>query len=159
MDNPDNSGSEIGSDEHTITFPAPGTYEIRISGDFSRIHFDLQGDLGKILDIVQWGDIKWSTMEAAFKGVLNLTITAADTPDLSGVTSMRKMFRLAQFFNEDISDWDTGNVEDMSGMFSSELESPTGMIADYSGDMDLAMMGGIPSIRISKIGIPKASKI
>ncbi|TVQ68351.1 MAG: hypothetical protein EA363_11430, partial [Balneolaceae bacterium] len=38
VDDPDNSGSETGTDEHTVTFPSPGTYRVSISGDFTRIN-------------------------------------------------------------------------------------------------------------------------
>ena len=130
--NPGNSGSETGSGEHTITFPEPGQYRVEISGDFHRIHLGKyedaeNSDALKLLEVEQWGDIEWSSMEEAFGGSIhpkdygaeNLEITAEDSPDLSNVESMADMFAYAKAMNNDISDWDTGNVTDMGSMFRS----------------------------------------
>jgi surface protein len=112
-----NRGSETGSDGHTVTFPSAGTYRVMISGDFTRIHFNNSGDREKILDVEQWGDIAWTSMEGAFWGASNLDVSAADAPDLSGVTSLIGMFREAGSMNGDIGGWDTGTVTGMSSMF------------------------------------------
>ena len=37
--------------------------------------------------------------------------------DVSGVTDMSAMFRGAESFNGDVSEWDVSGVTDMSGMF------------------------------------------
>ncbi|MDI6402329.1 BspA family leucine-rich repeat surface protein [Balneolaceae bacterium ANBcel3] len=122
LDDPDNSGNETGSGTHTITFPAPGTYRVSISGDFYSISFKGEdfhdyGDAKKILSIEQWGDIAWTSMESAFFRAANLNITADDAPDLSQVTSLAEMFFYASSMNADIGHWNTENIEDMSGMF------------------------------------------
>ena len=99
-------------------FAQPGTYTIRIRGDFPRIHFNDGGDKEKIIDIEQWGDIEWQSMENAFYGCYNLDISATDPPDLSNVTNMSSMMKVALSFNGDVSDWDVSNVTDMSGLFA-----------------------------------------
>ena len=46
----------------------------------------------KFLEVMQWGNIAWVSMEKAFYGATNLQITAIDYPDLSNVTNMSEMF-------------------------------------------------------------------
>ena len=72
----------------------------------------------KLQTIQQWGAIQWTSMARAFEGAVNMTYVASDTPDLSQVTSMWRMFRNALKFNGAIGDWNTSSVTDMSRMFS-----------------------------------------
>ena len=130
VDDPENSGSETGTDVHTVTFPSPGTYRVSISGDFNRIQFNNSGDRQKIQDIEQWGNIEWTSMERAFMGASNLDVTATDTPDLSNVTNMREMFWEAWNFDQNIADWDVSSVTDMYAMFAGASEF-NGDIGDW----------------------------
>ena len=57
-------------------------------------------------------------MNGAFSGARNMVYNATDTPDLSGVTDMSRMFRYTTAFNGDLSSWDVSAVTDMSGMFA-----------------------------------------
>ena len=102
----------------THTYTNAGTYTVKISGDFPAIYFNTSGDKDKIMSIEQWGGIQWETMENAFAGCQNLTYNAIDIPDLSGVTSMKKMFSKATVFNGDISQWDVSNITSFDYMFS-----------------------------------------
>ncbi|AYQ35902.1 BspA family leucine-rich repeat surface protein [Runella sp. SP2] len=128
----------------THNYGTAGTYTVAIRGDFPRIHFNSVGDASKLLTISQWGDIAWTSMSSAFNGCNNLSVTATDVPNLSGVTSlssmfanctilngpanistwntstitgMSRMFQEATSFNQDISNWDVSNVTNMSLMF------------------------------------------
>lgn len=115
-----------GSDPNpSHTYAEPGIYQVAIRGDFPRIFLDVwfdgngnPDDAERLKTIEQWGDIEWSSMEAAFAGAVNMTYNASDTPDLSSVTSTRDMFTHAHAFNGDIGDWDISNVREMNHMFS-----------------------------------------
>lgn len=56
-------------------------------------------------------------MKSAFYRCENINFTATDTPNLSGVTDMSNMFKLATAFNSNIDNWDVSHVTNMSGMF------------------------------------------
>ncbi len=141
------SGSGLGNNNTLITFPAPGTYTVSITptGVFE-LHIN-RYDSYKLLQVQQWGNVTWGAdMSNAFRSCRNLTITATDIPDFSGVTNMSgmfmncealtdvpgmnnwnttavtnmsEMFRSAIAFNQNISNWLTSSVTNMAGMFYS----------------------------------------
>ncbi|WP_192579156.1 BspA family leucine-rich repeat surface protein [Dyadobacter aurulentus] len=104
----------------THDFGVAGNYTIRIRGAFPQIYFQGFGDRRKLLDVGQWGDIAWASMQEAFSGCSNLNISATDVPDLSGVTIMTAMFQGCTSLNSpaNIGDWNTSNVQYMSALFS-----------------------------------------
>ncbi len=125
----------------THTYPAAGTYNVKITGTLKGWKFDAGGDKLKLLEISEWGVLDIS-VDDAFFGCANLDVTATDAPiisstslsstfrecskltsignadawDVSAVTAMRNMFRITSLFNQDIGGWDVGNVVDMSYM-------------------------------------------
>lgn len=103
----------------THTYAASGVYEVTIQGTFDRLRFDFApaSDRQKIMEVRQWGDLAWSSMESAFKGCTNVRITALDAPDLNYAVSMRAMFYSATAFNDSINHWDVYNITDMSELF------------------------------------------
>ncbi len=103
---------------YTCNYGSPGTYSVVIQGTFPRIYFADTGDKLKLLEIQQWGNIHWGSMNNAFYGTANMQVTAVDSPDLSGVTTTNAMFAGASSFNADLNDWDVSNVTNMSYMFS-----------------------------------------
>ena len=106
------------SGDQTHAYDDPGTHTVRISGDFTRIHLNSeQPNAGKIRSIEQWGDIRWESMDSAFKGTSQMAYRATDAPNLSGVTDMALMFKDSSF-NGDISAWGVSSVTDMSYMFA-----------------------------------------
>ncbi|WP_436514338.1 LamG-like jellyroll fold domain-containing protein [Ekhidna sp. To15] len=93
------------------------TYEVVITGTFPAIQFADTGDKNKILTIEQWGSNAWESMVDAFNGCSNLTYNASDSPDLSGVTTLLRMFRNASSFNGDLSGWDFSGISNFGGIF------------------------------------------
>jgi surface protein len=101
----------------THQYAVAGTYTVSINGTFPRIYFNNGGDRSKIMTVEQWGDIHWTAMDRAFYGCNNLTIPAADAPDLSAVTSAFRMFYQASSFNQPIGHWNVSTIISMNSMF------------------------------------------
>lgn len=135
------------------------------NGSFS--HFNGNGNK-KLLEVKQWGNIKWTTMYSAFSGCANMDVTATDSPNLSGVntfyamfyectnlkgnssfnlwntstvTNMSAMFIRAKNFNAPIGNWNTSNVTTMSGMFN-EANKFNQDIGDWNTS-NVTNMGGM----------------
>ena len=127
--------------DQTHAYDAAGTYTVSISGDFARIHLNGDANAAKLRSIDQWGDTQWESMEFAFEGASYMVYRAADSPDLSGVTSMRHMFHGASSFDGDLSIWDVSAVTNMIGAFR-EAASFDGDISgwDVSAANDMRFM-------------------
>lgn len=129
-------------------------YKVKVSkgiGNFDRIAFQtlpatmyLYGDTDKIIEVMQWGDTKWKSMQSAFYSCIFMDVTATDVPDLSNVTDLGQMFyncnnlkgnatfgqwdtskitsMISMFqgtkFNQNIGNWNTSSVIDMNSMFA-----------------------------------------
>ncbi|WP_422104224.1 BspA family leucine-rich repeat surface protein [Winogradskyella sp.] len=92
------------------------------AGTLTGIKFNYGGDKEKLLSVDQWGsNISWSAMQNAFSGCNNLKIKATDAPDLSGVTSMSRMFDGcgALIGTTSFPNWNTSNVTNMEALFES----------------------------------------
>jgi len=117
------TGSGNGSGETFVTFTKPGIYEVRIAPTGSdpfhaiQLHYNFVGnDAAKLLEVRNWGTVHWSKF--VFYGCENLKVTAADIPDLSGVTDLSFTFSLSGIdIIPNINDWDISNVTDLSNMF------------------------------------------
>ncbi|GAB5517997.1 MAG: hypothetical protein RhofKO_02480 [Rhodothermales bacterium] len=107
----------------THTYAQAGTYTVQISGVFPRLVLANTGGgrQSRLRDILQWGDIRWSSMRRAFEGTSGLSeISATDAPDLVRVTDLSAMFR-GSGFNGAINHWDVSNVQMMEAMFRETL--------------------------------------
>ena len=115
----------------THIYRLAGSHRVKIYGDFLAIRFNNSDWSNKnakaIKNLIAWGDIKWKSMNSAFKGCYTLTLNTLDSPDLSNVMDMSSMFKYASSYsfgvdwwadnNWDISNWDVSNITNMSSMF------------------------------------------
>lgn len=67
--------------------------------------------------VTQWGSVPWTFLSYGFYECVNLTITATDAPNLSGLTSLAFMFYGCAAMNQDISHWDVSTVTSFESMF------------------------------------------
>lgn len=99
------------------TYAADGRYEVRIAGSVGG--FGGQGGYEHaeaIVEVSAWGDLGLESLDGAFNGATNLTRVPAELP--STVRSIAGAFADTDAFQQDLSGWDTGAVEDMSGVFA-----------------------------------------
>jgi hypothetical protein len=111
------TSSEASPASHT--YASSGIYTVRTSGNLTQIRYadQRERDRKKLIRISQWGDIAWTSFNTAFMHCSNLEVTATDAPDLSNVTDLHSMFRLARAFNSPINHWDVSNVTSFNRMF------------------------------------------
>ncbi len=119
-------------DEYNLTGEArhhygkPGIYTVRLMGEVPHIqlctraldetsHTVLKQ---QVLDIAQWGAIRWKSMQSMFAHCNVLTTwSASDHPILTEVTHMSHMFQGSTAFNQPLNHWDTSHVTHMDFMF------------------------------------------
>jgi len=126
------------------TYPAPGIYTVRITGDRFIWQFANFGDRLKIKTVSSWGKLR--LINQSFQGCSNVTMSGiTDVPDLTGVTSlqaaffscskittvgrmnewntssvtaMNTMFAGSALFNQCIGGWNVSNVTNFEGLFN-----------------------------------------
>ncbi len=86
------TSNHTGNAEHT--YLSGGVYDIKIYGKFPRFYFNNTGDRLKLLEVLDWGGIKYSADQAnAFYGCSNLTFIATDENSwYNGITLGNSMF-------------------------------------------------------------------
>jgi surface protein len=95
----------------THTYPAAGTYTVRIIGEINGWRFNNTGDKSKITDISQWGDLLIGNRGGYFYGCGSLNVTATDVLDVSSVTSFYYAFsNCSSLTTLDVSRWDVSSV-------------------------------------------------
>lgn len=111
------SGTHTNSDgDFTTNFTTGEFYTLSIDGQFPHMRGYPKD---KLLDVIQWGDIVWGSMEEMFRNWPGSGFSATDAPDLSLVTNMNRTFDSATNFNEDLNLWDVSNVQRMFRLFQS----------------------------------------
>jgi surface protein len=116
------SGSFSGNGNKIITgLPSGAIIDLSIQPtNFRAFAINNGTDPSRLIDVKEWGNVAWTSMENAFNGCDNLNITASDIPNLAGVNSMSNMFRGCSILNglANIGSWNTAAVTKMSGMFA-----------------------------------------
>ncbi|NME69782.1 BspA family leucine-rich repeat surface protein [Flammeovirga aprica] len=104
--------STNGLEQITRTLSSPPD-TIRIRGELN--HFIAPKS---IIDVVQWGDVNFTSLKQTFQQCYFLkSFSANDTPNLSAVTDMSYTFSGSRQFNGDVSLWDVSHVESMRSAF------------------------------------------
>jgi surface protein len=106
----------------TITgLPLGATIDLSIQPTNFRAFAIANGtDKSRLIDVKEWGNVAWISMQRAFDGCDNLDITAIDIPNLASVTSTFNMFYGCKILNGpvNINSWNTENINYMLQMFS-----------------------------------------
>lgn len=106
----------------THTYSASGDYTIKITGTCNGWQFNNTGDRLKIRSIASWGKLRLGVNEGNyFLGCSNLNLTlVSDILDLTNCVSLANCFNgISSAYINRITEWDTSNILDMSGMFAS----------------------------------------
>ncbi|NME72294.1 BspA family leucine-rich repeat surface protein [Flammeovirga aprica] len=86
---------------------------IRIRGELNHFHAPK-----KIVDVLQWGDVHFLSLDKTFNKCLLLkSFSAHDTPNLKDVTNMNFTFSGCKLFNGNLSEWDVSFVQTMRSTF------------------------------------------
>ncbi|MEW7278287.1 BspA family leucine-rich repeat surface protein [Aquimarina sp. 2201CG1-2-11] len=107
--------------EASHTYTTGDTYEVKITGEFPALVFNLSGSSSKLQTIEQWGTQQWRRLINSFSNCVNLKLNADDVPDLSLIDSTSSMFQGCTNFEDlkdQIGNWDMSNISIISSMFN-----------------------------------------
>jgi len=141
-----NNSTLVGNMNHTYT--AAGTYEVKISGDFSCPKIRDQDEL---VSIKQWGTQPWKQLSEAFRGANQMNCIALDTPvflvsELNQRSGLKNMFRRTVGFggpftgNATFASWDVSGIEELDFMFSATSFNQDISSWDVSSAIDISYM-------------------
>ena len=120
------TGTHSGADGDFVTqLGFGGTYQLEITGSFPHLK---DYPKNKLIDVVQWGNIVWTSFESTFADWPGADFSATDAPILTSVIRMSKIFQNASNFNGNIDHWDVSNVERMDRAFqgATAFDQPLG---------------------------------
>ena len=104
-----------------LNIPAGNTLTLTMApANLKRFYIYNGDDKSKLKEVLQWGDVAWTSMYTAFEGCNNLNITTTEIPNLTGVTDYSYMFKGCTTLNgpSNIGTWNTASVTNMSYMFT-----------------------------------------
>lgn len=105
--------------EVTHTYATPGTYIVSITGTIQGWRFNNLGDKDKIYDISSWGPLIVGNNQGYFYGCSNLTVSAPDKLNISGVSAGHNFFRGCSSLKSvpSINNWDFSSILRMDNFF------------------------------------------
>lgn len=121
--------------DHSHTYAASGSYQVKIRGTMPQIYFNNGGDCAKLTTIDNWGNIAWSSMSLAFYGCSNMTGNYTDAPNLSAVTNMYAMFYGCSSFKQSVSNFNIAKVTNMTLMFYGCNINAAGTTTNYDATL------------------------
>jgi surface protein len=106
--------------ERTHTYTTGGTFDISITGQFEGWRVFNYADKLKIVEVKRWGILYISSIDGAFQGCSNLTISAPDILNTSGITTFYRWFADCSVMVNipNMEQWDTSTVTSMYGVFT-----------------------------------------
>ena len=118
--------------EKTHVYTTPGTYTVTVIGTIIGFGFEktfrindnmrrkIESNAAKLIEISDWGSLVIGDTEGhQFANTRNLSITAANSPNLDNTTNTSYMFEWSGIQIPNLNGWDVSNITDMSGMFGS----------------------------------------
>lgn len=119
----DGSSSDITVYNHADTnhsYSGAGTYNVVITGTITGWRFANSGDKLLIYDISEWGPLKFIGTAQYFYGCANLTVSATDALDITGVANMGNTFRDCTSITTipSINNWDWSDATSIYSLFS-----------------------------------------
>lgn len=106
--------------EVTHTYSAAGNYTVIINGTLiGWCSNNTWTHRTNITNIKQWGTVRMGNSGGYFRGCSNLTITATDVLDLTGMTTMARAFAGCSKITTipSLTSWNTANIVSMDSMF------------------------------------------
>lgn len=114
----------------THSYSSGGSYTIKITGTFTGLSFANAGDKAKIINIDKWGPLKFTASDYAFWGCSNLTVTAEDILDVTGLNFAVFLFRGTAITTiPSLNSWDFSGANAWNAVFQ---DCP-----NFSQDIDL----------------------
>ena len=115
----------------THVYASAGDHTITISGVVQSWYFNSTGSYLKIIEVVDLGDVGWTSLKSAFNGCANLTAFSGGAT--TSVTDMSQMFYGTSALTMlNLSSFNTANVTDMNSMFSGASALTTLDLSSFS---------------------------
>ena len=125
---------------YTVEAGPVGVTNIKMDGVYQGYDWIPAASSGSLIEVVQFGTVKWTTMENAFNRCCFMNFAKnIDVPDLSQVKSMLQTFSGCTSFNAPLK-WDVSKVTDMSYMFADCASFNQPLTWDASEVLELGSM-------------------